>query len=335
MKKLFFVALLSAGLTSCFDTQTATVSKNTAKAAEQQPVVSVPVFNQDSAFYYVKKQCDFGPRVPNTANHEECLNFLAKELTRLGGSVSLQKADLKGYDGTIYKSTNIIAAFYPERENRVVLFSHWDSRPLSDQEDGTEKTALKKPVMGANDGASGVGVLLEAVRNFAANDPKIGVDIVLFDTEDCGAPRWKQSQVENDWCLGSQYWSKNTGYTAANKPKVGILLDMVGGANPSFCIDAVSGYYAPTFAGDFWKVANGMGFGSFFKNVNGGQIVDDHYYVNTLAGIPTFDVIDFDTERGFPEMWHTQHDDVEHIDRNTLGMVGRVLLRYIYTNCAK
>lgn len=335
MRKFIFVALVSVGLASCFDSQTAANANDAEKKNNTCNIVNVPVFNQDSAFDYVKKQCDFGPRVPNSASHEKCLGFLAGELSRLGGSVSLQKADLKGYDGTIYKSTNIIAAFYPERNNRIVLFAHWDSRPVSDQEDGTKNTALQKPVMGANDGASGVAVLLEAARNFAAQDPGLGIDIVLFDAEDCGAPHWEQSKVENDWCLGSQFWSNNTGYSLSNKPRLGILLDMVGGPNPSFCIDAVSGYYAPNYAGDFWKVASGLGFGSFFKNVAGGQIVDDHYYVNTIAGIPTFDVIDFDTQRGFPEMWHTQHDDVEHIDRNTLGAVGRVLLRYVYTVCAK
>lgn len=335
MKKSILMALLSVGLVSCFNSQTASTSNNAVPASvETKKVVNVPVFNQDSAFEYVKKQCDFGPRVPNSASHEKCLEYLAQQLKRLGGTVSLQKADLKGYDGTIYKSTNIIGAFYPERENRVVLFSHWDSRPLSDQEDGSKKTALQKAVMGANDGASGVAVLLEAARNFMAHDPQVGVDIVFFDAEDCGAPRWEESKVEHDWCLGSQYWSKNTGYTAANKPKVGILLDMVGGANPTFAVDGVSGYYAPLEARDFWTLAANLGF-DVFKHQAGGQIIDDHYYVNTIAGIPTFDIIDYNEERGFPEMWHTQHDDVAHIDRNTLGIVGRVLLHYVYTKCAK
>lgn len=334
MKKSLLIILLSAGLTSCFNNQSASTAGASA-LKEQVRVVNVPVFSEDSAFEYIKKQCEFGPRVPNTDSHEKCLAFLADELKRLGGTVSLQKADLKAYDGTIYKSTNIIAAFYPERQNRIVLFSHWDSRPLSDQEDGSKKTAMQKAVMGANDGASGVAVLLEAARNFSITDPQVGVDIVFFDAEDCGAPRWDKSQVEDDWCLGSQYWSKNNGYTAANKPVKGILLDMVGGANASFSIDAVSNYYASAYAREFWQLAADMGYGYNFNNAPGGQLVDDHYYVNTLAGIPTFDIIDYNQERGFPEMWHTQHDDVEHIDRNTLGTVGRVLLHYIYKKCAK
>lgn len=331
-KSLFLSLFLAVGFCSCSNGSTTVEQKSVANAETVAPV-SVPVFNQDSAYKYISEQCAFGPRVPNTKEHEKCLQYLKSELERLGGKVELQKADLKAFDGTVLKSTNVISSFYPERNKRVVLFSHWDSRPFSDSENKNPRDA--KPVMGANDGASGVGVLMEVARNIVANDPKIGVDIVLFDSEDYGAPHWKESQVEDDWCLGSQFWSKNTGYTSANKPRVGILLDMVGANNARFSIDAVSEYFAGSWAQDFWKMAGDMGFGSFFSNTKGGQIIDDHYYVNSIANIPTFDIIDYKNESGFPEMWHTQHDDVQHIDKNTLGVVGRALLRFLYVNCAK
>lgn len=335
MNRSFLLGLLfSAVFSSCNSASAEKTEKKTvADNKVEQPAVKVPVFNQDSAYAYVDAQCSFGPRVPNSKNHEACLAYLEKKMQSLGAKVTLQKADLKAFDGTVLKSTNVISSFFPDRNKRVVLFSHWDSRPFSDQEQSAADQ--KKPVMGANDGASGVGVLMEVARNIAATDPKIGVDIVFLDAEDYGAPHNVESKVQDDWCLGSQYWSKNTGYTTANKPFVGILLDMVGGVDPVFSIDAISEYYASVFAVDFWRTAENMGFTSFFPMDRGGQIVDDHYYVNKIADIPTFDIIDYSISRGFPEMWHTQHDDMAHIDKETIGIVGRVILRYLYINCAK
>lgn len=323
---------LSLGMSSCASGN-GTEAKPQPAAQSSAAPVSIPVFNQDTAYKYIANQCAFGPRVPNTKAHDRCLLHLKGEMERLGADVKLQNAGLKAYDGTILNSTNIISSFYAERNNRVVLFSHWDSRPFSDHENDNPRDA--KPVMAANDGASGVAVLMELARNISACDPQVGVDMVFLDAEDYGAPQWAKSKVEDDWCLGSQHWAKNHGYTAQNKPRVGILLDMVGAPNANFSIDGVSGYYAGSFAADFWRLAQGMGFSETFTSMQGGQIVDDHYYINLLAGIPTFDIIDYRTDRGFPEMWHTQHDDLAHIDPATLGIVGRVLMRYLYTNCAK
>lgn len=332
-KSLLWAFTLVGCLCSCSGSQTAEATRKIEPVAEKNSSsVKVPLFNQDSAFSYIERQCAFGPRVPNTKAHENCLQYLETEMKRFGASVSLQKADLKAFNGTVLKSTNVISSFFPDRNKRVVLFAHWDCRPFSD----ADKSGVSNiPVMGANDGASGVAVLMEVARNLVAADPGIGVDIVFFDSEDYGAPHDVESKVQDDWCLGSQYWSKNTGYTAANKPFVGVLLDMVGASQPQFCIDAISNYFAPSFATAFWKQASELGFGGMFLNRVGAQIIDDHYYVNSLAGIPTFDIIDYRAGEGFPEMWHTQHDDVAHIDKTTLAAVGRVLLRFIYNNCAQ
>lgn len=333
MNKSFLCALLLLGLSSCRNGQTATTSNETTAEQTDTVKVNVPLFNQDSAFAYVEHQCSFGPRVPNTKAHEACLAYLKSEMERFGAKVTLQKCDLKAFDGTFLKSTNIISSYFPERNKRVALFGHWDCRPFSDAD---KSGRMNAPVMGANDAASDVAVLMEVARNLQTNDPGVGVDIIFFDSEDYGAPHNQEKDDDDDtWCLGTQYWGKNTGYTEANKPFVGVLLDMVGAPGAQFAIDAVSRYYAPGPSADFWNLANSMGFGSSFVQGGEAQIVDDHYYVNKIAGIPTFDVIDYRMNEGFPEMWHTQHDDVAHINKNTMGMVGRVLMHYLYENCAK
>lgn len=323
--KLYAFLLATLVLTSCRGEQQA--QPNAA------PVVShvyssheADLFNQDTAFAFVRKQCDFGPRVPNTPAHEACASYLVSQLKRLGAEVIEQKATLKAFDGTPLKSNNIIGSFFPEKQNRVIFFSHWDSRPFCDHDADTANH--RKPVMGANDGASGVGVLLELARVMQQKEPKMGVDIVFFDAEDYGAPYFFEKQVEDDWCLGSQYWSKHTHYKV--KPKFGVLLDMVGGENPTFMIDKVTSRYAPSTAARVWERAKEMGYGGYFAFREGGMIMDDHYYVNLETGIPTADILDFNPNRGFPTTWHTVNDTPENIRSSSLGMVGRILTSLIY-----
>lgn len=323
--RLYTFLLLALGLVSCSaadskkaEVQTPAVAKKTFPEAD--------LFNQDSAYAFVKKQCDFGYRVPNTAPHEACAEYLASELKRFGAEVTEQKVTLKAYDGTPLKSNNIIGVLYPEKTDRVIFFSHWDSRPYCDHD--ADKSNHKKPVMGANDGASGVGVLLELARILQQKEPSWGVDIVFFDSEDYGAPYFYEKKVEDDWCLGSQYWSKHTHYKV--QPKYGVLLDMVGGTDPSFFIDRVTARYAESSAYRVWNRALEMGYGSAFTPKVEGSIMDDHYYVNIWAGIPTCDIIDFNAHRGFPTTWHTVNDTPENINPATLKMVGRILTSLVY-----
>lgn len=335
MKKYFYyvakMALIPViFMSSCQNQQSKAVAENPAKTETKAETAEVKKisFDADSAFSYVAKQCDFGPRVPNSEAHRKCGDFLASELKRFGAEVIEQKADLKAYDGTVLKSKNIIGQFYPDKNRRVALFAHWDSRPFCDNDPNPANH--RKPVMGANDGASGVGVLLEVARQIQANEPNIGIDIVFFDSEDYGTPQFYDGpEQEHTWCLGSQYWGRNPHYKT--RPEFGILLDMVGGEMPEFKVDKVSYDFASAFVYKVWSKAAELKHDDVFKMEQGGFITDDHFYVNQLTMIPTVDIIDFNNERGFPETWHTVNDVLENIDKNTLRKVGEVVCGVIYS----
>ncbi len=323
MKKIFILALFISMLVSCQKAE----NKQSAQAIVNEPI---PEFVSDSAYQYVKNQVDFGPRVPNTKAHDDCATYLIAELKRFGAETIEQRADLKAFDGTILKSVNIIGSYNPKAANRVLLFAHWDSRPWSDHDPIAENRT--KPVLGANDGASGVGVLLEMARLFNTQKPDIGVDIIFFDAEDYGAPESFQGNAEDSWCLGSQYWSKNPhikGYTA----KYGILLDMVGAPDATFYKEEISMQYAAHVVNKVWSVAEQSGFGLYFRDENVGGITDDHLYVNKIIGIPSIDIIHYnkDSNQGFGHYWHTVNDNMENIDRNTLHAVGSTLMKVVYS----
>src|ERR1035437_3489018 len=190
----------------------------------------------------------------------------------------------------------------------------------------------KMPVMAANDGASGVGVLLEMARLIGKNQPAVGIDIIFFDSEDYGAPEsFKSENSEDSWCLGTQYWAKNPhvpGYTA----RFGILLDMVGGKGATFFKEQSSEYYAGSVVSNVWSQAKSLGFGQYFVDQKGGAITDDHIYVNQLIGIPSIDIIQYDpnSKSGFGNYWHTTHDTMDNVDKNTLNAIGMTLMNVIY-----
>lgn len=323
MKKIFIIALYISTLVSC--------QKAENKQSTQVLVNKViPEFIADSAYQYVKNQVDFGPRVPNTKEHDDCAAYLVTELKRFGAETIEQRADLKAFDGTMLKSVNIIGSYNPEAKSRVLLFAHWDSRPWSDHDPIIANRT--KPVLGANDGASGVGILLEMARLFNTQKPDIGVDIVFFDAEDYGAPENVQGSNEDSWCLGSQYWSKNPhikGYTA----KYGILLDMVGAPDATFYKEEISMHYAGHVVNKVWAAAEQLGFGQYFRDENIGGITDDHLYVNRIAGIPSIDIIQYnkDSNQGFGHYWHTVNDNMDNIDKKTLHAVGSTLMKVVYS----
>ena len=287
--------------------------------------VSAPLkveFNADSCYSYLANQVAFGPRVPNTKAHKECAKYLVSTLESFADTVITQDVNLTAFDGTKLESRNIIASFNPASKNRIMLCAHWDSRPVCDEYPNAENH--KTPVLGANDGASGVAVLMELARCFAASKPNVAVDIVLFDSEDYG-----NSSVEHSYCLGSQYWARNP-HTPNYRARFGILLDMVGGAGARFDKDVVSMHFASDVVNGVWKIAADMGYASLFSNEMGGSLIDDHYYVNMLSGIPCIDIIDYTNDEGFPVTWHTVNDNLENIDKTVLNAVGKVLSNYIY-----
>ena len=268
------------------------------------------------------KQVEFGYRIPSTKEHKECGKYLVSTLERFADTVITQDVVLTAYNGTKLESRNIIASWNPQSKNRIMLCAHWDSRPVCDEDPNAENH--KTPVLGANDGASGVAVLMELARCFAASKPNVAVDIVLFDSEDYG-----NSSVEHSYCLGSQYWARNP-HAPNYRARFGILLDMVGGVGARFDKDVVSMHFASDVVNGVWKTAADMGYASLFSNEMGGSLIDDHYYVNMLSGIPCIDIIDYTKDEGFPVTWHTVNDNLENIDKTVLNAVGRVLSNYIY-----
>ncbi|MDQ8004559.1 MAG: M28 family peptidase [Pedobacter sp.] len=284
-----------------------------------------PNFDADSAYAYTKAQVDFGPRIPSTPAHAKTADYLVAKLKSFGGEVSVQQAPMKTYDGKTHQLKNIIAAFYPEKKQRVLITAHWDARPFSDED--PNMGMRNKPFDAANDGASGVAVILEMARQIQQKAPDIGVDFILWDLEDYGSAN-DETPRETTWCLGSQYWAKNP-TIKGSKPLYAINLDMVGGANAQFTQDAVSRQYAPSVVSKVWSIASEIGYGNYFINVTSGELIDDHYWINQ-AGVPAIDVIHYSDAAGFYSNWHTQLDNLNNIDRNTLKAVGQTMLEAIY-----
>ena len=289
--------------------------------------VSVPKFERDSALSYVAQQVGFGPRVPNSQGHQQTKRWLASQFERFGAKVIEQDFEVEAYTGLVLNATNIIAQFNPGAQKRILLAAHWDTRPFADSPISEDRR--DEPILGADDGGSGVAVLLEVARQLHANPIDMGVDIVFFDAEDYGE---SGGETPDSYALGSQYWSRNPHVTGAQKPKYGILLDMVGARGARFPKEYFSMQYAPQIVNKVWKLAQGMGYSNYFVNQQGGAITDDHYYVNTIARIPMIDIINRaqGTQTGFGKHWHTHNDDLDIIDKRTLRAVGQVVLAVIY-----
>ena len=308
--------------------------EETEEVAKVNPVG--PSFNADSAYAFTKAQCDFGPRDMNSRGHDLCGEWIVSKFKEYGCKVTTQTATLAGYDGTKLRSRNIMASINPEATTRILLCAHWDSRPWADND--PDSANWRKPILAANDAASGVAVMLELARIIGkskdekAFNKQLGIDFVCFDAEDWGTPQWADVADNADsWALGAQYWSKNLpqGYEA----RYGILLDMVGGVGAKFYREGMSMQYAPEIVKKVWRAAREVGFGSYFPKEDGGMITDDHVPVNQFAKIPTIDIIPYypDCQQSsFGPTWHTLADNMENIDKNTLKAVGQTLVQVIY-----
>ncbi len=332
-RKIFFIILSISLLASCESKK----PKENNKANSTQVTINqnIPNFNADSAFRFVACQTDFGPRVPGTEAHEKCALWLEKTLSSFADTVIVQSFRARLYNKNTMNGKNLIASFHPEATQRIVLCAHWDSRPFADHD--TDDANWDKPIDGANDGASGVGVLLETARlpKQHPTNEELGLDIVLFDLEDYGPPQSQAMEYydeNNYWALGSQYWSSNphkTGYHA----NFGILLDMVGGNNPNFMKEYYSQSYASWVSNKVWRKAHELGYQHCFSNELGDPISDDHIPMNTISGIPTIDIIDLQpnsANQSFPNEWHTLNDNIDAIDKQTLGMVGTLIINIIF-----
>jgi len=320
VRKIFTIAVLGLIICAC---QNDNVKKDKNEETFKLKVES-PKFNADNAFANIEKQLSFGPRVPGTKAHDSCAAWLETEFRSYGAEVIVQKSELKGATKT-YKIKNIIAVYNPAAAKRVLLCAHWDTREMADQD--TERT--DQPIPGADDGGSGVGVLLEIARIINENKLKnIGVDIVLFDAEDQGTSGEGKRET---WCLGAQHWSKNP-HVPGYKADFGILLDMVGARTAKFPREGLSLQHASSHVDKIWKTAWALGYSDFFLDTDAKGIIDDHLYVNELRNTPTVDIIHLsqDSPSGFGAHWHTHKDNIDIIGKNTLLCVGQTVTQVLY-----
>lgn len=329
MDKMYLPFLLL--LTACFG---CTSEPDTPTSAPPKPQVSVPQFSADSAYAYIQKQVDFGPRNPNSEGHSACADWMVELLGQFADSVIVQEAELKAFDGKTLFAKNIVAQFQPEKQKRIMLFAHWDTRPFADKD--RDLTRQRQPILGANDGGSGVGVLLEIARQLAAVPTNYGIDLILFDAEDYGTPQFEGINSDPaSWCLGSQYWSR-TKHVAGYRAKYGILLDMVGAASARFPKEGTSMQYAPHVMNKIFKAARKTGNTAFFKESTSGPTIDDHTFVNELAGIPSACIVEYHTGMnamglmGYGAFHHTHNDNMDVISKETLEAVGETVMHVIY-----
>ena len=293
-------------------------------SGKKQATAPRPPFCADSAYAYIEAQMAYGPRVPNSKAHNDCAVWFIQQLRARGAKVELQRGQMPDYRGNMQQIYNIIAHFStPEIANRphILLGAHYDTRPWCDEEEEYADRFYNVP--GANDGASGVGVLLEVARQLgqrlADSTLRTPVDIVLFDCEDMGTPHFY---------TGQERWATNY---VKNLPAVysfGIILDMVGAPDASFPREMYSTQYAANYQQSIWRAAEQLGYGAMFNNMQSYPITDDHYYINYIAGIPCVDIIHYDIRNatGFPHWWHTRNDDLTNISKQTLQAVGEVVM---------
>ena len=328
MIALLIVALIAGAAFNFLPSNKAEVSE-TEEIEKVQPVG--PDFNADSAYIYLQEQCDFGPRTMNSTAHDKCEKWIIQKFEQYGCKVTTQKATLNGYDGTPLRSTNIIASYNPEATTRIMFCAHWDCRPWADND--PDSTNWHKPIVAANDAASGVGVMIELARILKGSGLELGVDFICFDAEDYGTPQWFEGEDPGDtWALGAQYFANNLpkGYA----PRYGILLDMVGGVGAKFYREGMSMQYAPAIVKKVWNAARQVGYGSYFPKDDGGMITDDHIPVNQTANIPCIDVIPYYpdcAQSSFGPTWHTIADNMDNIDKNTLKAVGQTMVQVLFT----
>jgi len=293
--------------------------------------IPVPAFSGDSAYAHVAAQVAMGPRTAKSKGHKQVRAYISSTLARYGATVNVQEFPTKFYDGTRVTGYNIIGSFNPTATKRIFISAHYDTRPIADS-DLADPTRRNEPILGADDGGSGVGALLELGRMLSENPfTEMGVDLVFFDLEDNGMPDGQTRDDMYTWALGSQHWAANphvTGYS----PKFGILLDMVGAEGAVFGREQFSKQYAGEFQNRIWSLAKKMGQGERFIDANIGQAIDDHYFVNSIAGWPTVDIIfkQIAPQSSFGDHWHTHNDNLDIISAETLEAVGQVVTAVVY-----
>lgn len=329
MKNIFLFTLLLLVYSCKKEPDQGVVDNETPQHLES---VKVPAFSKDSAYVFVEKQVSFGPRVPGNPAHQAMRQWLVGKLKGYGASVTEQT--FKATTATIgeVRAANVIASFNPTYARRIVLAAHWDTRYAADE----DVKGADQPSDGADDGGSGVGILLEIARLLKDHPIGIGVDLVFFDAEDQGA---SDSGAET-WCLGSQYWAQNP-HVRGYRAEFGILLDMVGAKGAQFQREDLTSVFPAAKVNrihhhydKLWSMARGMNKSVYFLDNRTRPITDDHYFVNLYTDIPMIDIINkpVNSTKGFGDHWHTHGDNMEVIDASVLGAVGQVVTAYVFNS---
>ncbi|MBA3648581.1 MAG: M28 family peptidase [Chitinophagales bacterium] len=326
---IFTVITLLLACASCNHPKAPLQQQDTTKEASIKNI-TVPDFNADSAYAFIAKQVSFGPRIPGTTAQNKCAQWITEKVKQYTANVMVQDVEVTLYNQQKMPCKNIIASFNPDVPKRVLLFAHWDTRPWSDR----DSILKNKSFDGADDGGSGVAVLMEIARLMSRQTPYAGIDIAFFDVEDYGPPLSEETKAneENAYALGTQYWAAHP-HVANYRAYYGVLLDMVGARNAVFPMEGFSMDKAPSIEQKIWNTAQSLGYGKFFINDRANAVTDDHSYVNQNNGTPSVDIIYLDkfSPTGFAPHWHTQKDNMEIIDKNTLKAVGQTLLQVIYS----
>lgn len=269
-----------------------------------------------------------GPRNPGSDAIMQCGEWIAGELERYGAdTVIVQRTtepDPMNPSRTV-PLVNIVGRFNSDAKKRLLVAAHYDTRPVADED--PDESRRDKPIPGANDGGSGVGVMLELARLMGQQKPETGVDLLFVDLEDSGT-----SGDDASWCRGSQYFASHMPYkSAADRPRAAVVLDMVGAPGARFHREYFSQQANPALVDRVWASARAAGSASRFPDELGGPILDDHLPLIS-AGIPAIDIVEnrSDATGSFPEAWHTHADDMSAVDRSTLGAVGRTMVHFIY-----
>lgn len=311
----------------CFLVISCKQDKPVPQVIEKKDPITIPPSNADSLYAFIEKQVSFGHRYPSAPGHDKIREWIKSKMTNYGTTVIEQPFKASFYDIKDANAYNIIASVNPNHNKRILLAAHYDSRIVAEKD--PDETRKKDPILGADDGASGVSVLLEIARIIQQNPIDLGVDFIFFDAEDNGVSGGGTA-TNNTWCLGSQYWSENL-HKRNYKASFGILFDMVGSKGASFPKEGVSQQFAKKHQDKIWTLAQRMGYGDLFTDQKIAGLIDDHVHVNRNAKIPMLDIINYDlTTNQFGHYHHTHKDDMSIIDKRTIRVVTQVALATLY-----
>lgn len=319
---LFLITILAVSMFAFSCKQEKTTDKGTQKTTPSKRL-SIPAFSGDSAYVFVEKQLDFGFRIPGTPEHKACQDWLAEKLRSYGAEVEIQPFKANIYTGEVWDAANIIGSINPKNKTRVIVAAHYDTRHIAEKD--PDESRRDEPIMGADDGASGVAVTLEIARLIHENPIDLGIDFIFFDAEDNG-----DTDDTDSWCLGAQHWSREALKTRY-RADIGILLDLVGAKGAMYPKEYFSQQFAPDFQNKVWDLAIAMGYGDLFIDQKKGAVNDDHYHVSTITGIPMIDIINLSGPNGtFGDYHHTHRDNIDIIDKNVLRKTGQVVTAVLY-----